>query len=100
MKIDAPKLKEIEWICRQVGITRLYLFGSALRDDFDGESDVDLAVVFEHRDTRGSLDRFFDFKTKMEQLFGRPVDVVCLPPIRNRVFREEIIRTGRLLYAA
>ncbi len=100
MNIRASQLKDIAEICRQAGVTRLYLFGSALRDDFTTSSDVDLAVIFEHHDIKGSLDRFFDFKDKMEQLFGRPVDVVCVPPIRNRVFREEIIRTGRLLYAA
>ena len=100
MNIHATQLKKIAEICQQTGVARLYLFGSALRDDFTAASDVDLAVTFEHRNIKGSLDRFFDFKHKMEQLFGRPVDVVCVPPIRNRVFREEIIRTGRLLYAA
>ncbi len=100
MNIQASQMEAIAAICRQAGVTRLYLFGSALRDDFAGDSDVDLAVSFAHHDIKGSLDRFFAFKDQMEQLFGRSVDVVCVPPIRNRFFREEIVRTGRLLYAA
>ena len=34
-------------LCRQYGVVRLDVFGSALRDDFrPGESDVDLLVEF------------------------------------------------------
>lgn len=100
MNIDASQMKRIAEICRQAGVTRLCLFGSALRDDCTGDSDVDLAVSFDHREVKGSADRFFYFKDQMEQLFGRSVDVVCVSPIRNRFFREEINKTGRLLYAA
>lgn len=100
MNIPSSQLEEIAAICRQAGVTRLYLFGSALRDDFAADSDVDLAVIFNHRDINGSFERFFTFKHQMEHVFHRPVDVVCVPPIRNKFFRDEITQTARLLYAA
>ena len=100
MRLEDSQKDAIVDACRQVGVTRLYLFGSALREDFSPDSDVDLAVVFDHHVIEGSLDRFFEFKHRMERVFGRPVDLVCIPPIRNRFFREEIARTAKLLYAA
>jgi hypothetical protein len=41
------KLEEIAAACQRYGIERLFVFGSALRDDFrPGESDIDLLVEF------------------------------------------------------
>ena len=46
MLID-EKLEEIAAACQQYGIERLFVFGSALREDFrPGESDIDLLVEF------------------------------------------------------
>ena len=39
--------------CREHGIRRLAVFGSALRDDFGPESDIDLLVEFEPNRTPG-----------------------------------------------
>ena len=39
------KREAIAALCRKYGVVRLFVFGSALRDDFrPGESDVDLLV--------------------------------------------------------
>jgi predicted nucleotidyltransferase len=78
----------------------LYLFGSASREDFGPDSDIDLAVVFSREDFAGSFDQYFDFKAELEQLFQRPVDLVCAGSIRNSVFRRELDATKRLIYAA
>jgi hypothetical protein len=41
------KLEEFAAACQRYGIERLFVFGSALRDDFKpGESDIDLLVEF------------------------------------------------------
>jgi predicted nucleotidyltransferase len=41
------KLEEIGAACWKYGIVRLFVFGSALRDDFmPGEIDIDLLVEF------------------------------------------------------
>ncbi len=45
-KISFPRQALAEF-CRQRGIRRLAVFGSALRDDFRADSDVDLLVEFE-----------------------------------------------------
>jgi predicted nucleotidyltransferase len=71
-----------------------------LRDDFGPHSDIDLAVVFSRDGVAGSFDQYFDFKTQLEQLLERPVDLVCLASVRNSVLRRELNETKRLIYAA
>jgi uncharacterized protein len=87
-------------LCVKYNVKKLYLFGSALRNDFGSDSDIDLAVIFARSGIAGSFDQYFGFKTELEKLFGRPVDIVCMASIRNRVFRKEIEETKKLLYAA
>ena len=48
--IDRVRLAEF---CRQNGIRRLAVFGSALRDDFGPHSDIDVLVEFEAGRTPG-----------------------------------------------
>jgi len=39
-------LPEIAAICQRMGVARLAMFGSSLRDDFGPQSDVDVLVHF------------------------------------------------------
>ena len=46
IRIEFPK-EEIEEFCKKHSIRKLSLFGSALRDDFTSESDLDILVEFD-----------------------------------------------------
>jgi predicted nucleotidyltransferase len=46
------------------------------------------------------VDAFFGLKEGLEELFGRPVDLVSAASIRNPFFRQSVERTKALLYAA
>lgn len=100
MSIVDDKKTQIDHLCHQYAVKELYVFGSALRDDFGPHSDVDLGVVFSRDGIAGSFDQYFDFKTALEQLLGRPVDLVCIASIRNSVLQCEVDATKRLIYAA
>jgi predicted nucleotidyltransferase len=83
-------LEAIGRLCRLYGVRKLELFGSILRQDFDPErSDVDLLVEFEPR-VAESFVNFLDLKEALEQLLGRPIDLVELRAIRNRRLRRHI----------
>ena len=41
-----------------------------------------------------------DFKTDMEQLFQRRVDLICQKTIRNEILRNEINSSKVLIYGA
>lgn len=97
--VDETREQIIE-ICEKYGVKELYVFGSAVREDFGRQSDIDMVVVFSRKGVTGSFDQYFDFKAEMERLLGRPVDLVCAGSVRNSVFRRELDETKRLIYAA
>ena len=45
LQIQLP-MEKVETFCRKWKVHRMWLFGSALRDDFGPESDVDVLVEF------------------------------------------------------
>lgn len=100
MNIVDERAGQIRELCRKHGVRELYLFGSALREDFGTDSDIDLGVVFSRAGFAGSFDQYFDFKGDIEHLLGRPVDLVCVASVRNSVLRRELDNTKRLIYAA
>ena len=55
--------------CQEHGIRRLAVFGSALGNDFDLESDVDLLVEFEPDRIPGLLS-VADMETELSELFA------------------------------
>ena len=88
-------------ICRRHGVTRLEIFGSAARGDFDpARSDADFLVTFQPvvRNDIGALD---DLRESLEELLGRPVDLVereTIETSRNFIRRRAILRGARTLY--
>ena len=92
------QVKNIEPLARRWKIKELAVFGSALRDDFSSRSDVDLLVVFED-DAHFSLFDLVDLKAELEQLIGRPVDLVEKAGLKNPYRRAEILQTAKTIYA-
>lgn len=74
-----------EEIMHRFGVKRLSVFGSAARDEMRDDSDIDVLVMFEGPST---FDGYFDLKTYLEQLFGRPVDLVTEKGLKPRARRH------------
>ncbi len=91
-----PRITEL---CRRVKVSRLDVFGSATDESFDAQSDIDVLVRFQ-RDEGGLFNRYFDLKEGLEQIFGRPVDVVVEGNVRNPYFQASIERSRKNIYAA
>jgi uncharacterized protein len=93
--------EKLQRFCRQRGIARLELFGSALREDFRADSDVDLLATLRD-DARPTLLDWADMQEKLAELFGRPVDLVSRRAIersRNRYRKHAILSTATPIYA-
>jgi len=92
---------QIESLCREFGVTRLELFGSAARGDFDpATSDFDFFVEFEDRGWKGSFKRYMGLKLALEDLLEHPVDLVEPIAAKNPYFLEVANRYRKLVYAA
>ena len=76
------------------------MFGSVLTTAFRPDSDVDLVVEFEPMPLEEYADSYFRFKFALEDLLGRPVDLLEAQSIRNPYFRQRLEATQKLLYAA
>ena len=85
--------------CRQFGVGRLEVFGSAVRGDFDAQkSDLDFIARFLPPLHPGVADRFLGLAETLERIFSRPVDLLTESMIRNPVLREEVDRDRTLIY--
>ena len=90
---------EIADFCRRWRVTEFALFGSAVRDDFGPQSDVDVLVRFE-ADAGWSLFDLVTMQDELADLFGRKVHLVEAEGLRNPFRREEILRTREIVYAS
>lgn len=98
LKIDIPR-EEIAEFCQKWRIKELAIFGSAVRDDFRPDSDVDVLVVF-HDDAGWSLFDHIKAEEELKQLFGRDVDLVERKTIRNPFRRHHILNNHEVIYAS
>lgn len=97
-KIEFPKDKIADF-CRRHHIRKLSLFGSALRDDFGPDSDIDVLVEFEAGKTP-SFFRLFDMEDELSAMLGgRKVDLRT-PEDLSRHFREWVISETLVQYVA
>ncbi|MDY0004992.1 MAG: nucleotidyltransferase domain-containing protein [Polyangia bacterium] len=86
-------------LCRRHRIIRLSLFGSELRGTAQPESDLDLLVEFE---PGASISLFDMARIEIELtsiLGGRRVDLRTSADL-SRFFRDEVLRTAEVQYAA
>lgn len=91
--------KRIETFCRKWRVKELSIFGSALRDDFGPDSDVD--VLVELQPGHGlSLYDWVDMIDELREIFGRDVDLVAKGGLRNPFRRRQILRTAEVIYAS
>ena len=94
---------EIAELCRGYAVRRLDVFGSAAREeDFDpARSDADFLVEFERESGLPPLEQFFGFAEALEQLLGRPVDLLersALEASRNYIRRRNILAVTEPVY--
>lgn len=92
--------KALAEFCRRWKIRELALFGSALRDDFRVDSDIDLLVTFTGDATWGLLTHI-QMQHELEALFKRPVDLVSRRAVAespNWLRRNAILDSAQVLY--
>ena len=95
VEIDSAKVAAY---CRRNGIRTLEVFGSALRDDFRPESDIDLLVEFEPGAEIGLFEHA-RIARELGDLLGRKVDLVSKKGLKPRI-RDEVLAHAEPLYAA
>jgi len=62
-------------------VSRIGIFGSYSRGDDDPDSDVDIVVEL----VEPTFDHYMDLKFRLEEGFGRPVDLVMADTVKPRI---------------
>lgn len=97
LEIDKYR-RRIEAVCLELSLSRLDLIGSASRNDFSPASDIDVLITFEGKGNL--LKRYFALKERLDEIFGRPVDVIEERAISNPYFRKAVEKDRIKIYGA
>ncbi len=93
---------QIATFCQKWKIVELALFGSALRDDFRPDSDIDLLVTFGPTARWGLFD-LVEMEDELATLLGNEVDLVTKSAIQkshNWIRRRAILGSAEPIYVA
>lgn len=89
---------EIAALCRKHRVRALWVFGSVTTDAWDPESsDIDALVDLGEYDEHVHR-RFFGLMHDLEDLLGRPVDLLTVNALENPYFRQEVEATRKQIY--
>jgi len=95
-KFEIPRDKVAEF-CKRNQIKKLSLFGSVLRDDFTGESDIDLLVEF-YADHIPGLITLSGMEIELSEILGRKADLRTAEDL-SPYFRQQVLETAQVQYA-
>ncbi|PZU98208.1 MAG: nucleotidyltransferase [Leptolyngbya sp.] len=99
-QIELP-IDQIADFCDRRQVTEFSLFGSALRDDFHENSDVDVMVQF-HSEAHPTFRTLDQMEAELKVLFCREVDLIMRQGVEtslNYLRRHEILSSAQVIYA-
>ncbi|MFA5845232.1 MAG: nucleotidyltransferase domain-containing protein [Coriobacteriia bacterium] len=100
VRVLEDKRQAVEQACLRFHVSRMHVFGSALRDDLrPGESDIDLLVEFSPMSPHDLADSYFDLLDELRSILGVEVDLVMSDAVKNPYIAADIERTKQVLYA-
>ena len=94
-----PYIPQIQKLCEQHNVKRLYVFGSVLTERFSEDSDVDFLYTF--RDDIPLLDivdHYFRFQNDLEKTLRHSVDLISEKDLKNPYFIKEVDANKQLIY--
>ncbi len=91
-------IENLNKLCINYNVEKMYLFGSVLNSNFNKDSDVDLLVKFKEIELAEYFDNYINFKEKLVQLFGREVDLLEEQTLRNPILIKSINNSKELVY--
>ena len=97
----ANRTDDLKRICLRYNVRRLDLFGSAATNEHQStDSDLDFVVEFKPAAFAAYADTYFGLLEALEQLFGKPVDLVVGSAIKNPYFLQSVEKTRVSVYEA
>lgn len=99
-KVLLDKHQELIDLCKFFSVKKMHVFGSASTDKFNESSDIDLLIEFDNLTVEQYTDNYFELHYKLQDLFGRKIDLLTEKSLSNPYFIKRVEQTKKLVYAA
>ena len=97
-KIIAEVKPQLDELANKYKVDKLYVFGSAVNEQFGDQSDIDFLVSFQEVPLLAFADNYFDLQEELERLFQRRIDLVVEKSIQNPYLAASINKTKVPVY--
>ena len=94
------KKVELIELCLKHQIDKLSVFGSVLENRFSDTSDFDFLIKFKDIPFDQYTDHYFELHEDLEKLLNRRIDLITDNSLTNKYFKDKVLSTRLLLYAA
>jgi len=95
--LSSDTLMAIKELCHRYKVRELSLFGSAVTNDFNEISDIDLLVEFESGAQIGFI-TLSRMQRELSEILHRRVDLVPKGGLKQKI-REAVLANAKVLYA-
>ena len=92
---------QLRLFCQRWKVSELAIFGSALREDYPQDSDVDLLVSFNPEIQWGLFD-LVNMENELKTIFGKEIDLVeknAIENSRNYIRRKGILDGAQIIFS-
>jgi predicted nucleotidyltransferase len=89
---------QITTLCKMHHVEHLYLFGSAITDDFTKKSDIDFLVKFLPIDLFEYFNNYLSLKENLKKILGREIDLVEEQSLKNPILIQNINKNKLQIY--
>jgi uncharacterized protein len=98
-KIIKSKSDVLIQLCKQLKIQRMNVFGSAVSDNFDKDSDIDFLIAFnDDISIEDYTENYFTLHYRLREIFDRDIDIVTERTLSNPYFIKSINKTKEMIY--
>ena len=99
-RVVLDRLDELKRLCNIYSVKSMYVFGSVCTDKFNDNSDIDILISFDNLSIEKYTDNYFELHYKLQDLFGRNIDLLTDKSLSNPYFIKGLEQTKQLIYAA
>ena len=99
-RIISDRIEDLRQLCSAYNVKVMYVFGSVCTDRFNENSDIDLLITFDNLPFGKYADNYFELHYKLQDLFGRNIDLLTDRSLSNPYFIQGLEQTKQLIYAA
>lgn len=98
MNILENHISTLNRLCEEHNVDKMYLFGSALKENFSEKSDIDFLVRFKPIELADYFENYMSFKEDLKKLLGREIDLVEEQTLKNPILIKSINQSKELVY--